>query len=218
MKEQSDHSILPAESEEILFACPYCENGLSLPQGALRYFTCEHCGKRLDLPAQFSFNRGVEAFREGYAVYQASSHRRKKVPTFDAREQPIIRFFEEAYFAIQQAFTGDLAEPQRILGVEMMVNMAQFFLQRSMISSMEYSYWGMLMKEHSAQEEYDVLRQKLAQNAHGLGSIMQIRLRSRKSQLQRALIDIDEKIRHLEDNMALTYPIHARKSHWKATD
>jgi hypothetical protein len=205
-----------AEGDEGAFACPYCEQELDLPAEDIRYFHCVHCGKRLDLPAQFAFNRGLDAFREAQTAYESLSHHRKKVPAFSAREQAIVRTFEEAYFSIQQAFTSDLAEPQRIMGVEMMVNMAQFFLKRDLISGLESSYWSLLMTEHTAQEEYDILGERLASKAGVLGFLRKMRWRTRRGQLRHALVKLDQKIRHLEENMAFSYPIHARKTSWKA--
>jgi transcription elongation factor Elf1 len=207
--------MLPSESEEIPFTCPYCEKELKLPQEAVHYITCDQCGKRFDLPAQLAFNRGVDAFQEGHTAYEALTHHRKKVPAFDAKEKAIVRVFEEAYFSIQQAFTADLAEPQRIMGVEMMVNIAQFLLKRDLISGLESSYWGLLMTEHVAQEEYDTLGVRLAGPAGMLGFLRKMRWQMRRGQLRRALGKLDQKIRRLEENMAFTYPIHARKSSWK---
>ena len=206
------------ENEETPFVCPFCEKELILPKEAAQYYTCEYCGKRIDLPAQFAFNRGLEAFKEGQAAYQGLKYLKKKRAAYDAAELTVVRIFEKAYFSIQQAFATDLAEPQRALGVEMMVNMAQLFTKRDLISGLEASYWGLLMVEHTAQEEYDVLRQKIANPAGALGLIKQIRWRSRKGQLKRALVKLDQKIRYMETHMAFTYPIHARKSHWKPGD
>lgn len=203
------------ESDETPFTCPFCEKELNLPEEEVNEITCDYCGKHLDLQAQFAFKRGAEAFQEGHDAYQGLSYRKKKNPSFDAHEQAIVRVFEEAYFSIQQAFSSDLAEPQRIMGVEMMVNMVQFFFKRDMISGLESSYWGLLMIEHSAQEEYDILRQKLASPAGALGFIKRMRWQMRKEQLKRALVNLDQKIRHMESQMAFTYPIHARKSSWK---
>ena len=203
------------ESEETSFICPYCNKELTLPKERARFYTCDYCSKRLDLIAQFAFIRGSEAFQEAYATYKALTFKKKKNPSFDATEQAMIRVFEEAYFSIQQAFSNDLAEPQRAQGVEMMVNISQLFLKWVMISGLEYNYWGLLMTEHSVQDEYEVLCQKLANPAGIMGLIMQVRWRIRIRQLNRSLVDLEEKIKEMEAKISFVYPLHARKSHWK---
>ena len=206
------------ESEETPFVCPFCEKELTLPKEAAQYYTCEYCGKRIDLPAQFAFNRGLEAFKEGQAAYQELKYLKKKRAAYDAAELTVVRIFEKAYFSIQQAFATDLAEPQRALGVEMMVNMAQLFTKRDMISGLEASYWSFLMVEHTAQDEYDSLCQKLASPLGMLGFLKRMRWRLRKRQLKRALDNLNQNIKRVEANMAFAYPLHARKSHWKPGD
>lgn len=205
----------PTESEAIPFTCPYCERELFLPPEELVAYTCDYCRKRLDLRAQFAFLRGSEAFQEGQIAYQGLSYRQKKNPSFNTEEQAVIRVLEEAYCSIQQAFATELSDRQRAKGVEMMVNMAQLFLKWNMISSLEANYWQFLMVEHNAQDEYDSLSQRLASPAGGLGFLRRLRWRLRQDQLRRALVNLDQKIRLLEENLELAYPLHARKSHWK---
>ena len=206
------------ENEETPFVCPFCEKELILPKEAAQYYTCEYCGKRIDLPAQFAFNRGLEAFKEGQAAYQELKYLKKKRAAYDAAELTVVRILEKAYFSIQQAFATDLVEPQRALGVEMMVNMAQLFTKRDMISGLEASYWSLLMVEHTAQDEYDSLCQKLASPLGILGFLKRMRWRLRKRQLKRALDNLNQNIKRVEANMAFAYPLHARKSHWKPGD
>jgi len=204
--------------EGVPLTCPYCDQELILPKQTGQYYTCEYCDKRIDLPAQFAFNRGLEAFKEGQAAYQGLKYLKKKRAAYDAAELTVVRIFEKAYFSIQQTFATDLAEPQRALGVEMMVNMAQLFTKRDMISGLEASYWSFLMVEHTAQDEYDSLCQKLASPLGMLGFLKRMRWRLRKRQLKRALDNLNQNIKRVEANMAFAYPLHARKSHWKPGD
>ena len=200
------------------FTCPFCEKELYLPVEDIHYYTCDHCGKKLDLLAQFAFLRGTDAFKEAQYAFHALRYRKLKYPSYDQAELEVVRVFMEAYFAIQQAFTTDLADHQRTQGVEMMVHIAQLFVKRDMISILEVNYWNSLMVEHTAQEEFDEIGRKLASPLGVLGFLMRLRWHSRRRQLKRALKNLDKKIKTIEANMAFVYPLHTRKSHWKPTD
>ena len=201
------------------FICPYCDTAISLPDDDRRFHACNHCGKQLDLPAQFAFLRGIAAFDEAQdANIALKQSRSRRTSAFIARENAIVDVFTEAYCSVQAALGGDLTNSQRALGVEMMVNMALLFAKRSMISGLEVNYWNLLMVEHTAQEEYDAIREKLAHSSSIFGALKRLRWRQRKRQLRRTFPKLDSSIKQVADNIAFVNPPHARRTDWKLLD
>lgn len=201
------------------FICPHCDQELSLPSDDRHYYSCAHCGKLIDLPAQFAFLRGVAAFDEAQDAYQAlKKERKKRLPSYTAAEGRIVRTFVEAYSSIQVAFSSELTDHQRSLGIEMMANMTLLFLKHEMVSGLEVSYWKALMVEQTAQNEYDLLRQKLKASVNAAGVIRRLRWRARQNQLKRALAQIDKRIKLIEGSIAFVDPPRARRKGWKPLD
>ncbi len=201
------------------FICPHCDKELGLPSDDRHYYSCAHCGKLIDLPAQFAFLRGVAAFDEAQDAYQAlKKERKKRLPSYTAAEGRIVRTFVEAYSSIQVAFNSELTDHQRSLGIEMMANMTLLFLKHEMVSGLEVSYWKALMVEQTAQNEYDLLRQKLKASVNAAGVIRRLRWRARQNQLKRALAQIDKRIRLIEGSIAFVDPPRTRHKGWKPLD
>jgi hypothetical protein len=200
--------------EEQPFICPYCETELVLPEGVW-YYSCDHCGKHLDLKSQFAFLRGLDAFKEGQDLIETVSPNKRRL-SFTARDQTALKLFMEAYSSLQVAFQADLEESQRSLGVEMMASMANEFMKRNLVSSFEASYWSTLMIEQTAQNEYDMLKQKLAELDGPLQFIQQRRWTSRQKQLQKSLVELDDKIKRLENQIAFIDIPRGRRKKWKS--
>ena len=199
--------------EEPPFICPYCDTELVLPDD-LWYYQCDHCGKHLDLKSQFAFLRGLEAFKEGQDIMQATNPKKQRL-SFTLREQAAMKFFMEAYSSLQVAFQADLEETQRWVGVEMMTSMSNEFMRRSLVSSFEGTYWNTLMIEQTAQNEYDLLKQKLAKLDGRLQFIQRRRWTARQSQLLKSLAELDRKIKALEKQIEFVDFPRARRKKWK---
>jgi hypothetical protein len=202
--------------DPLILTCPYCETELSIPD-SLWYYTCSHCGQRLDLKSQFAFLRGLDAFSEGQELFQkVSPKKRMRRQFFLSTDREALDLFREAYSSLQVAFMAELEPNQRILGVEMMTSMTQEFKVRLMISQQEAQYWNTLMVEHTAQVEYDRLTKKLSQPAEGVfGSIWRWRWRARQKQLLQSLEKIDRKIESLEKEIEFTDIPKTRNKTWK---
>jgi hypothetical protein len=199
--------------EEPPFTCPYCETELVLPDNVW-YYQCDHCGKHLDLKSQFAFLRGLDAFKEGQDLIETVSPNKRRL-SFTARDQAALRLFMEAYSSLQVAFQADLEESQRSLGVEMMASMANEFMKRNLVSSFEASYWSTLMIEQTAQNEYALLKQKLAELDGPLQFIQQRRWTARQKQLLKSLVELDNKIKTLENQIAFIDIPRGRRKMWK---
>ena len=195
------------------FSCPYCETILTLPDDVW-YYTCNHCGKHLDLKSQFAFLRGLDDFMEGQDIVD-NMNPKKRRKVFNALDQAAMNLFRRAYSSLQVAFQVNLAESQRSLGVEMMTSMSQEFLKRNMISPLEVNYWNTLMVEQTAQNEYDRLNEKLKNVTGTLGFLKRWRWTSRQEQLLKSLAQIDRKIKSLEVQIEFIDVPRARNTYWK---
>jgi hypothetical protein len=199
--------------EEPPFICPYCETELVLPDDVW-YYRCDHCGKFLDLKSQFAFLRGLDAFKEGQEIMQAVNPKKRRL-YYNSRDQAALNFFIEAYNSLQVAFLADLEETQRFVGVEMMTSMSVEFMKRNMVSPFEGTYWNRLMIEQTAQNEYDLLKQKLQKLDSPLRFIQRWRWTRRQSQLLKSIDQLDSRIKALEKQIEFVDIPRARKKKWK---
>lgn len=195
------------------FSCPFCETEIQPPEDAW-YYTCPHCGHRLDITSQSAYARGLAAFTEGQTLIDDISPRKRRNP-FYQKDKRAMELFLEAYSSLQVAFNAELAEPQRSLGIEMMASMASEFMKRSMISPLEMNYWHTLMVEYTAQVEFDLLKEKLAASAHPLGVLARWRWRSRQKKLLSSLVEIDQKIAAFEKQIDFVDLPKTRNKKWK---
>jgi hypothetical protein len=195
------------------FICPHCDVELCLPDNVW-YYTCDHCGKHLDLKSQFAFLRGLDDFAEGQDIVDNMNPKKRRKP-FNALDQAAMNLFKRSYSSLQVAFQANLAEGQRSLGVEMMASMSQEFIKRNMISPLEANYWNTLIVEQTAQNEYDQLKDKLKQVAGTLGFLKRWRWTSRQKQLLKSLVQIEIKIKALEGQIGFIDVPRARNNIWK---
>jgi len=196
------------------FICPYCDVELRLPD-YVWYYTCNHCGKRLDLKSQFAYLRGLDAFKEGQDILGKLNPKKRRSLT-SAQDRAALELFRQAYSSFQVAFLAELEEFQRSLGVEMMTSIAYEFRKRNMVSPLEANYWNSLMVEQTAQNEYDLLKEKLVK-ANGLtGFLKRWRWRSRQKLLLNTLAQLAEKIETLEKQIDFVDIPRARNKKWKA--
>ena len=195
------------------FTCPYCDVELHLPD-EVWYYTCDHCGKHLDLKSQFAYLRGLDAFREGQDILDRLNPKKHRKLT-DQQDRAAIELFRQAYSSLQVAFQVELENFQRTLGVEMMTSMAHEFMKRKMVSPLEANYWNSLMVEQTAQNEYDLLKEKLAKTSGSLGTLKRWRWHSRQKQLLKALEQLAKKIRLLEMQIEFVQIPRARNKKWK---
>ncbi|MGD0003128.1 MAG: hypothetical protein ABSE06_02735 [Anaerolineaceae bacterium] len=195
------------------FICPYCDVEIHLPDNVW-YYTCNHCGKRLDLKSQFAYLRGLDAFNEGQDILQRLNPKKHRSIT-SAQDRAALELFREAYSSFQVAFLAELEEFQRTLGVEMMTSMAHEFMKRGMISSLEANYWNSLMVEQTAQNEYDLLNGKIVKADDLTGYFKRWQWRSRQKRLLEALAKIAIKIQTLEISIDFIDIPRARNKKWK---
>lgn len=195
------------------FICPYCDVEIHLPDNVW-YYTCDHCGKRLDLKSQFAYLRGLDAFREGQDILDRLNPKKHRSLT-SAQDRAALELFRQAYSSFQVAFLTEMEEFQRSLGVEMMTSMAHEFMKRSMISPLEANYWNSLMVEQTAQNEYDLLKGKLVKAEGMAGFLKSFRWRSRQKRLLKALDQIAIKIHTLETLIDFIDIPRARNKKWK---
>jgi hypothetical protein len=195
------------------FTCPYCDLELHLPDGVW-YYTCDHCGKHLDLKSQFAYLRGLDAFKEGQDILGRLNPKKHRSLT-NEKDRAAMELFRQAYSSFQVAFMADLEEFQRTLGVEMMTSMAHEFLKRNMISPLEANYWNYLMVEQTAQNEYGLLKEKIIKAGGTLGFLKRWRWSSRQKQLIKALTGLAEKIKTLEMQIEFVDIPRARNKKWK---
>jgi len=189
--------------------CPYCETAL-LVSGEKRLFTCESCGEHLNLDSQFAYLRGKQAFLEGRNIFADFSPKRKP-QRYDEAERQGLDLFIESYSALQLAFQAELSETQRQEGIEMMAGMANIFMQKGMVSPFEANYWTMLMVEVTAQGDLDQIKEKHAQARRGIRSVLlKARWNTRKKQLKKKLVEVEQKIQTLERNIAFVEKPHVR--------
>jgi hypothetical protein len=195
------------------FICPHCDVELHLPDNVW-YYTCSHCGKHLDLKSQFAFLRGLDDFTEGQDIVDNMNPKKRHKP-FNVLDRTAMDLFKRAYSSLQVAFQVNLEESQRSLGVEMMTSMSQEFIKRNMISPLEANYWNMLMVEQTAQNECDLLKEKLKTIGGSLGFLKRWRWTSRQKKLLKSLLQIDRKIKTLEDQIEFIDLPKARNKNWR---
>lgn len=160
---------------------------------------CPNCNAWIDVNAQFAYSRGRDAFIAGQELLFGISPatRRKNLTTED--EMQGLQYYAQAFTAFQVAFQGALAESQRRLSIEIMSAIALVFQQHSSISPLEAAYWQALMMELSMQQECEIVRGKIGLSRPGiLGFPIRWRWRQRLTQLEKALVEIDQKINRLE--------------------
>lgn len=180
--------------------CPRCANEVSdepWPEA------CPRCGKRLDLPAQFAYCRGHNAFTVGQELLIRITPKKRRKSLNTKEEMEGVQYYRQAYSSLQVAFQGELAESQRQLGIRIFAAMAMIFQQHAMISPLEFAYWSNLLKELNTQSEQATLKEKLAnQNQGGLvGLVQRLRWRRRMKRLDKLLIELDARIRYIEQNI-----------------
>jgi hypothetical protein len=195
------------------FTCPYCDVELHLPDDVW-YYTCDHCGRHLDLKSQFAYLRGLDAFREGQDILDKLNPKKRRALT-NEKDRAAMELFRQAYSSLQVAFQSELEEFQRTLGVEMMTSMAYEFMKRNMVSPLEGNYWNSLMVEQTAQNEYALLKEKLAKGNGQLFFLKRWRWQARQKQLLKALEQIAKKIRLLEAQIEFVQIPRARNKKWK---
>jgi hypothetical protein len=195
------------------FTCPYCDAELLLPDNVW-YYSCDHCGKHLDLKSQFAYLRGLDAFKEGQDILDNLNPKKHRSLT-NEQDRAAMELLRQAYSSLQVAFLAELEEFQRTLGVEMMASMAHEFMKRNMISPLEVNYWGSLMVEQTAQNEYGLLKEKIVKNGSPLGFFNRWRWRTRQKQLLKALSGVAEKIKTLERQIEFVDIPRARNKKWK---
>jgi hypothetical protein len=195
------------------FICPFCDVEIHLPDNAW-YYRCDHCGKSLDLKSQFAYLRGLDSFTEGQDILERLNPKKHRSLT-NTQDRAAMDLFRQAYSSLQVAFLVELEEFQRLLGVEMMTSMAHEFMKRNLIAPLEANYWNSLMVEQTAQNEYDLLKEKII-TAKGLpGLLKRWRWRSRQKQLINTLLRLANRIDTIEKQIDFVDVPKARNKTWK---
>ena len=173
---------------------------------------CPHCGRDIDLEAQFAYCRGRDAFIAGQDLLIALTPKMRRKNITTSFEMEGLQFYSQAYSALQRAFQGQLAESQRRLAIEMTAAMVLVFQTHGSISPFESSYWTTLMVDLTTQLDILEVRERLRKLPTGLsGAVPRWRWRLRLRQLERALIELDTKIKTLEQNIGFVEPPRARR-------
>ena len=188
------------EPELAPVVCPRCANEIKeepFPEA------CPNCQKRLDLAAQFAYCRGLDAFSFGQELLIRIPPKKRRKSLHTKEELEGLLYYRQAYSSLQLAFQGELAESQRQLGIKMFAAMAALFQMHAMISPLETAYWSLLQKELTKQLAYAAVKEKLEiKNTGGVvGLVRRWRLRYRRMQIEKALIELDTKIRVMEKNI-----------------
>ncbi len=175
--------------------------------------TCPKCNKRLDLPSQLAYCRGVDAFTVGQDMLMKLSPRKRRKNPNSSEEMEGLQYYRQAYSSLQLAFQGELAESQRQLGIRMLASMGGVFQVHSMISPLEFAYWSHLMKELVAQLELVTQRERLetAIQRGPAGLLVRIRCLWRIRRLEKALKEQDIKLRYIEQNIEFVDRPHFRR-------
>jgi hypothetical protein len=202
----------PAEPELAPLMCAFCQAEMVVEEEPWPE-TCPTCSRMLDLPTQFAYSRGRDAFIAGQNILITVSPKKRRKDLTTEEEMEGLHYYIQAYSSLQQAFMRNLAESQRQLGIEMMAAIAQVFSQHGIVSPLEVSYWTTLMIEVTTQLEQAGLKEKLANPARGgfMGMILRLRWQIRKNQLEKALVNLDLKIQELERRIAFVDKPRARK-------
>jgi len=192
--------------------CPYCQADLLIPDDSL-WYTCQHCQHGLNARAQRAFARGRHSFlstqAEAASLFGVRGKGYQK-----PRESEVLRAFQQAHSALQEALRIGLAESQREATVEMMVELTRLFVHRQMISPLEAKYWSQLLTEQTVWRECNALEQKLARPGPGglIGLLRRGLWQLRRRQLAGALARLDRQIEDLERLIAFVDPPHARRT------
>lgn len=192
--------------------CARCDHEFEYIEGQANY-TCMNCGNSIgNLEAQFAYSRGYDAFFAGQQVYMEIPPNRRSHRAYVQQAEEATHLLTEAYSAIQVAFQAYLAESQRIKAIEMMASIAVLFMQTGLISPLESNYWTTLMIEQTNQKELEDINRKLTQPSSGLfGFLARFRWRTRKNQLEKALVRVEKKITLIEQYIAFVTPPHIHK-------
>lgn len=192
--------------------CPQCDHEFEYVDGQ-QYYSCGNCGRSIgNLPAQFAYSRGYDAFFAGQRLYIAIPPNRRTRISHAEQIRDSTKLFIESYSAIQEAFQSNLANSQREKAIEMMASISRMFMQNGLVSPLESNYWSTLMYEQVNRKELDDLRSKLGSPPTGLFNIVsRLRWGLRKRQLERALVNFNRRIDLLEQNIAFITPPHVRK-------
>jgi hypothetical protein len=197
----------------IELTCPYCDSDILVP-GDLWKHSCSHCGKILDVSSQLAYLRGLDAFKEGQELFQKINPKKRR--QFLAADREALDIFMQAYSSLQVAFKAELEENQRMLAVEMMCSMTQEFMKRLMVSPMETQYWNTLMIEQTARVEYEGLKLKLeGQNSGIWAFIKRWRWNARKNKLAQTFIQLEDKLKSIEQQIDFIDIPRARNKSWK---
>jgi hypothetical protein len=200
------------EEEPALLVCAQCGTEVITEREPWPEY-CPRCQRPFDLAGQFAFMRARDAFTAGQELIIHISPGRRMVSMTSEDEMAGVQCYIQAYSALQKAFTGELAESQRRLGIEMMAAMVRVFVQHGMISPMESAYWSLLMVEMNSQIERDELETKInSSQSGGLREwVLQWRWKSRRTQLEDALRELNRKIQILERQIAFVEKPRARR-------
>ena len=202
---------ITVEPELAPLMCSYCSTEMVVESEPWPE-TCPNCWRPLDLPTQFAYSRGRDAFIAGQELMIAISPKKRRKDLTTQQEMQGLHYYIQAYTSLQQAFLAELADTQRQLGIEMMAAMAQVFQLHGMVSPLEASYWTTLMIELTTQLEQAGLKEKLARPSTGfLQLFWRWRWQMRHKQLEKALSTLDERVRTLERNIAFVEKPRARR-------
>ena len=165
-----------------------------------------------NIPAQFAYSRGYDAFFAGQRVFMDIPPKKRSSLAYVKQTQDVTALYTEAYSAIQVAFEGHLSDSQREKAIEIMAAIAHLFMQSGLVSPLEANYWTTLMVEQVNQKEYEELLRKLSQPASGIfGFLARLNCRRRKRQLGKALVRMERKIQLIEQNISFVTPPRVRK-------
>lgn len=198
--------------EPALLVCALCGTEVITEQEPWPEY-CPRCQHPFDLAGQFAYMRARDAFNAGQELIIHISPGRRMVSMTSEDEMAGVQCYIQAYSAMQKAFTGELAESQRRLGIEMMAAMVRVFVQHGMVSSLESAYWSLLLVEMNTQIERDDLVMKInSSQLSGLRRwVMHWRWKSRRAQLEEALRELNRKIQLLERQIAFVEKPKARR-------
>ena len=163
---------------------------------------CYHCHEPIDLPSQMAFSRGCDAFGVGQELLFIVSPKKRRSSITTPEEIEGLHYYMQAYSSLQLALLGKVAAQQYHQAAQMMTAIANVFMQHGRVSPLESAYWGSLLKESNTEQTLKELDEKLSQDIPGLFAwLKRLRWRTRKNQLKKALVDLDEKITNLERYM-----------------
>lgn len=202
---------IAAEADLAPVMCAHCESEFG-GEGEVWPSVCPRCGQDIDLEAQFAYCRGRDAFIAGQDLLIALTPKMRRKNITTSFEMEGLQFYSQAYSALQRAFHGQLAESQRRLAIEMTAAMVLVFQTHGSISPFESSYWTTLMVDLTTQLDILDVRERLEKLPSGLsGAVPRWRWRLRLRQLEKALIELDAKIKTLEQNIGFVEPPGARR-------